>query len=160
MSSETKDLNVVQFPNKEERRNAKPRKRKPLIFDDERFDELHPLNRPPFWDEDWGLCVDLYTVVGGEAISLSVEEAAAYDADPDAWAADYFNLTLQQYREWIRTEGTPLCGAITKAGKPCSVPIGRYQQESQPWLALHRSERCSAHRNQHKQSKQRSKRRE
>ena len=135
--------NVIQFPGKEERRNTKP------------------INRPSFWDEDWGYVVDLLTAVGcGEAVSLSGYETAVYDADPDAWAADYFNLTLQQYREWIRTEGTPLCGAITKAGKPCSVPIGRYQQESQPWLALHRSERCSAHRNQHKQSKQRSKRRE
>jgi hypothetical protein len=129
MSNETKDRNVVQFPNKKERRNAKP------------------LNGPSRWEEEIGYCAGLCIPGGSTGIPLwNEEEVAAYDADPDLFAADYFGLTLDEYREWIRTDGTPLCGAITKAGKPCPVALGPMQRELGPWLALHRNGLCSAHR--------------
>ena len=125
--------NVIQFPSEEERFNPKQ------------------LNRPSCWDE----CIEDYDVgllVPGGCIGAPLsgpwndKERAAYDADPDLWAAAYFGLTLEQYREWIFTDGTPLCGAITKARKPCPVPLGRVQQDPEPWLALHRNGLCSAHR--------------
>jgi len=120
--------NVIQFPSEEDRFNAKP------------------LNRPSCWDKHLGYCTGLCVPGGHNGISLDEEEVAAYDADPDLWAADYFGLTLEQYREWIRTDGTPLCGATTKAGKPCPVPLGPVQQQITPWLALHRNGLCCAHR--------------
>jgi hypothetical protein len=120
--------NVIQFPSEEERRNTKP------------------LNGPSCWEEDIGYCTGLCIPGGHRGIPLDEEEVAAYDADRDLWAADYFGLTPEQYREWIFTDGTPLCGATTKAGKPCPVPLGSIQQNVRPWLALHRNGLCSAHR--------------
>jgi hypothetical protein len=118
--------NVIQFPSEEERLNAK------------RLND-------PLWDEF--NCAGIRVPGGTIGIFISDdEEAAAYDADPDLWAADYFGQTREQYREWIFTDGTPLCGATTKAGEPCPVPLGHVQQQIRPWLALHRKGLCSAHR--------------
>ena len=121
--------NVIQFPSAKERFNAKP------------------LNGPSCWDEDIGYCAGICVPGGSIGIPLwDDEEVAAYNADPDLWTADYFGLTLDECREWIFTDGTPLCGATTKAGKPCPVPLGHVQQDPEPWLALHRNGLCSAHR--------------
>jgi hypothetical protein len=61
---------------------------------------------------------------GGETIGLSEEEAREYDADPDLWAARYYDFdTVEQYHEWIDHNGVPMCGAINKAGKPCGCEV-------------------------------------
>lgn len=82
---------------------------------------------------------------GNRSIMVTVEELAAYNADPDKFAAENFGLTVPQYEEWIAVDGAPLCGATTKAGKLCSVMLGRVQMGPDEWLALHREQYCHAH---------------
>jgi hypothetical protein len=46
---------------------------------------------------------------GDCTVYLTVEEAAMYDADPDAWAARYFGLTVAQYYAWICNRAAAQC---------------------------------------------------
>ena len=102
--------------------------------------------RRPLNDGSWvEVFACLETAYGGETIGLSDADAAAYDADPDGWAARYYRLTLEQYYEWVENYGVPLCRGTTKAGKPCGAAVAGQQPSAGAWLALHRKRLCTAH---------------
>ena len=64
------------------------------------------------------------TAGGVELVWLSAHEMPRYLEHRAEFAAEYYGVTLQQYREWLETDGTPRCRAMTKAGKPCKNPAG------------------------------------
>jgi hypothetical protein len=83
---------------------------------------------------------------GGESLYLDLEEAKAYNADPDGFAAKHFGFTsADEYREWIETQGAALCGARTRSGKLCSNFVSRIQLNPGEWKARHRQIACHAH---------------
>jgi hypothetical protein len=82
---------------------------------------------------------------GGRDLYLSPDEAARFDADPDLFAAKYFELAKAEYREWIETDGTPFCGGETRLRRPCRARVGRPQQNPCDWKRLHRACLCRAH---------------
>jgi hypothetical protein len=77
----------------------------------------------------------------------NADEASAYDADPDGWAAEYFGLTVAQYYEWLDRDGYPLCAAVTTTGRPCrNVLVNSWRISSaQEFFTLHRKDYCYAH---------------
>jgi hypothetical protein len=98
-----------------------------------------PLNDPAEF------VIEPFSPLGGfNMITLTADEAAIYDANPDAWCAQHFGLTLKQYYEWNESGGVPFCGAITKAGKPCRNALSD-ALEPQEWLEWHRRYCCAAH---------------
>jgi len=84
---------------------------------------------------------------GEEVEFFSAAEAAAYNADPDGFAAKYFGLTdAEEYREWVACNGAPLCSERSKSGKPCPRRIGSpTDYPPHVWLAFHRSRPCEKH---------------
>jgi hypothetical protein len=86
---------------------------------------------------------------GVGCLSVDKREAAAYDADPDGWVADYLGLTIAEYYEFVDRDGIAMCGATTKAGRPCRnhVTGHPWRLEADQWRALHRKELCATHGN-------------
>jgi hypothetical protein len=84
---------------------------------------------------------------GGETIYLDDDASiAAFKADPDRFAADYFGLTIEQYREWVTSFGTALCGAKTKLGTDCNNILPRgHQCRADEWKSRHRKSLCAVH---------------
>jgi hypothetical protein len=81
-----------------------------------------------------------------ENFDFNTEEAAAFDADPDVWAANYFGVTVEQYHEWCDCDGRPLCSATTKSGKPCGqIVAGFGQLDARDFVTMHRAHRCRVH---------------
>jgi len=84
-------------------------------------------------------------IPGGEmTISLTPEQATAWDADSDAAAAKRFGLSPDQYAAWVSLDGAPRCGASTEVG-PCSNLVGPNQLSAREWLDAHHSVRCPKH---------------
>lgn len=110
-------------------------------MNDEQRDTENQINEPS-WIERFA-CIT--TPYGGETVGLSDEQAAEFDADPDEYAAQHFGLSKADYREWIRTRGSPLCGERTKSGSLCKQAIGPGQQEAKVWRVLHRQGCCHWH---------------
>ena len=98
-------------------------------------------NKPadPVW------VANVITVWGGENIFMKQEEAAEYEADPDAYAAKHFGLTKIEYYQWLDTEGSPLCGHRTARGDTCRNRTGGFQLVPRHWQARHRKLFCKAH---------------
>jgi hypothetical protein len=75
-------------------------------------------------------------------------DAARYIANPEQFAAGCFGCdTLDEYREWIKTEGIPRCGGVTKLGQPCGQFVGYHRLAFAEWRSRHRVERCRLHQN-------------
>lgn len=91
----------------------------------------------------WSAC--MASPGGATTIHLDESEVAAFDGDPDGYAAKYFGLSLQDYYEWVHLDGTPLCGETTKSGALCKVPCGRTQLGPSEWSERHRNEVCGTH---------------
>lgn len=83
---------------------------------------------------------------GGHDIYMDEAEAEKYNADPDAYAAQYFGLTKIEYLQWLDLEGSPLCGHRTAGGDPCRNRTGGFQLSASEWKARHRKFICAAHR--------------
>jgi len=84
-------------------------------------------------------------VPGGEMIiTLTAEEATAWDADPDAAAAKRFGLNTAEFDAWVALDGGRRCGASTDAG-PCSNLIGPLFMSAADWKACHHNARCPKH---------------
>src|SRR5262245_52908727 len=82
----------------------------------------------------------------GEDLWLTLDEVDVFKANPDAFAAAYYSLTVDEYREWIALEGKALCGAKTKRGRECRAVIrGGHHCGSVEWKRLHRQWYCHAH---------------
>ena len=75
------------------------------------------------------------TPSGGDHVYLELENIEKYRSDYTQFCADHFGLTLEQYKLWMATHGTPRCGEKTKSGKRCKKPCGRVQSHAQEWLA-------------------------
>ena len=82
---------------------------------------------------------------GGETIYLKPSEVPLFKADPDAFAAKHYGLTVAQYAEWVATEGAPLCGDRTAKGTLCKNLTGGFQLSASEWKALHRELSCHSH---------------
>ena len=95
-------------------------------------------------DQMW-LPLSVNTPGGSQTVSIRLHELHQYNDDPDAFVAQYFGMSLAQYVEWVELDGAPLCGANTRAGKPCKSMIGRIQMGAEQWLATHREGYCKAH---------------
>jgi hypothetical protein len=91
------------------------------------------------------LVASLVTPPGAEQVVLTNEQADEYRRDPDGFAAAYFGLTRDDYREWLELDGGALCGATTKAGKLCSHMVSKTQLSAREWKERHRSEYCTTH---------------
>jgi hypothetical protein len=89
---------------------------------------------------------DPQTVTGGGACQyLNEQEAAICNEDPDLFAASCFNLTKEEYFEWLQTGGYPTCGGTNKDGSPCKKRVGSGQLYPQEWKRLHRNVLCPTH---------------
>lgn len=83
---------------------------------------------------------------GGNTIFITTpEEAAHYNADPDAYAAEHFGLSKIDYLQWIDTDGAALCGHRTKGGDLCRNLVSRIQLGAKEWKAKHRKALCTTH---------------
>lgn len=102
------------------------------------------INTPIGMDQR-AVSITVRSVGGHTSITISPNELAKYNADPDAFVAQHLGLTPAQYAEYIEVDGAPLCGATTKKGVPCSVMLGRIQMDVGSWLALHREQYCKSH---------------
>lgn len=86
---------------------------------------------------------------GGFNLWLTSDEVHEYNSDPDLYVARHLGFaTAEQYREWVKTEGTALCSERTKSGRLChnSIAGGHgTQRNAVTWLQLHRSAPCHVH---------------
>lgn len=101
-------------------------------------------NRPCF--DDARISVSLVGP-GGSAghLLLSPDQLADYNSDPDRYAAGYLGVSIRDYREWVRLEGTALCGAKTRKGLNCRCNLGGIQRTLKDWRRVHRNFYCSIH---------------
>lgn len=75
----------------------------------------------------------------------SAEEAAEYDRDPDAWAAQYFGITKNEYSEWVECHGLPRCAHIKRNGGRCQAVVGKCQRNPRLFFQMHRKCLCRVH---------------
>jgi len=57
---------------------------------------------------------------GSTAVVLEPDDVLRFIQDRDAFAAQYFGVTRQQYLDWVETDGAPRCGATTTKGTRCA----------------------------------------
>lgn len=99
----------------------------------------------PINGEAFSVWIAEVVVVGGvERLQLSDEEAATFNADPDAFAAKHVGLSGEDYAEWIELEGCPRCGGRTKSGAPCRMQVAG-MSDAAVWKAKHRKLYCANH---------------
>jgi hypothetical protein len=82
---------------------------------------------------------------GGNQLLLDADEAARYNADPDAFAGQHFGLSKIEYLQWIDLDGAPLCCHRTKGGDLCRNMTGGYQLRAAEWKSRHRKLACTSH---------------
>ncbi len=99
-----------------------------------------PINSPA--SQVW--IASIAGVGGVEMLYLSDEEAAIFNADPDAFAAKREGLSVAEYAEWIEVGCVALCAGRTKTGKLCAVQVAG-DSDAQSWKAKHRVLFCRAH---------------
>lgn len=56
---------------------------------------------------------------GAKTFFVTAEDLSLYLEDKDEFAAKQFGVPVEDYLEWVETEGTPRCGAKTAKGKRC-----------------------------------------
>ena len=82
---------------------------------------------------------------GARTFPVDAAEASRYNADPDGWAAEEFGLSREEYLEWVRLDGQPLCAGRNRFGRACRCSVGRVQFDAGPWKERHRRLFCYAH---------------
>jgi hypothetical protein len=82
---------------------------------------------------------------GGQNFFLDEEEAAAYNNDPDGYAAKLVGLTKMEYLQWVDLDGAALCAHRTKGGDLCRNNVGGFQLKAKEWKARHRKWTCATH---------------
>jgi hypothetical protein len=81
----------------------------------------------------------------GQNVYLGEDEIAHYNADPDGFAARYFGLAdVEEYREWVASDGAPRCSEYTRKGTLCSTRIGG-NWGVKYWRQHHRMTACHQH---------------
>jgi hypothetical protein len=99
------------------------------------------------------ISANVTTAFGGHDIYFDDDkDADAYREDPDGFAARYFGLSREDYREWVLSNGRPMCGAVTKRGTLCKNPArnsGGHQCDHAEWQTIgrtiHRQVYCGIH---------------
>jgi hypothetical protein len=82
----------------------------------------------------------------GVTFFLNRAEVERYNADPDRFAADHFGFALvADYREWVETDGRPLCSERTRSGALCRNGVTGGGADPDIWRRRHRSEPCAVH---------------
>ena len=109
--------------------------------------KCQPINAPADCEEIWRVPIVIQRNGLSGNLFLDKDEAAAYNADPDLYAAKYLGFeTAEEYREWIKTDCCALCSERTKHGRAC-------QRQATPrlsppdWKRLHRNVACRMHSN-------------
>jgi hypothetical protein len=82
---------------------------------------------------------------GWQDQSFPLKDVAAYNADPDGYAASLLGLTKIEYLEWVDLDGAPLCGHRTQGGDLCRNLTGGSQLRAPEWKKRHRKLFCHAH---------------
>lgn len=83
---------------------------------------------------------------GGHTDWLTPSELETYNTDPDAFAAQRFDLSKHEYQQWASGEGTSCCGFCLKSGRFCkNILSGGFQEGAQEWKRRHRVEYCAVH---------------
>jgi hypothetical protein len=100
----------------------------------------------PIQDAEATYVVCVRRPAGAMTLFLSADELAEYNTDPDLFAAKEFNLGKSEYIEWVRLDGTALCGERTKSGRQCRNSVGGGSQlDAGEWKEKHRQIACSTH---------------
>ncbi len=60
---------------------------------------------------------------GGQSFSISEDELAEYQKNPDRFVANKFGVTTDHYRRWAELILQPQCCATTQKGTRCLIPI-------------------------------------
>ena len=55
-------------------------------------------------------------------------------------------LDPERHAEYLRLDGTPLCGCLTARGNQCNEAAGPSKLSETAWLHLHRRLACKRHR--------------
>jgi hypothetical protein len=88
---------------------------------------------------------EVATVAGGESVRVnSLRQIAEHGADPEAFAATHFGMTVEQYRLWLRLEGALRCTGHTARGRPCRNTFASHLP-ARDWLAACPTARCHLH---------------
>lgn len=83
------------------------------------------------------LSVILGIVGGTETVTLTEQEMNTYIDNPIKFAADRHKVSIEDYTNWIATDGSPRCGATTKSGRICKNHLsGGGQRPINEWLEL------------------------
>lgn len=93
---------------------------------------------------------DGFATSGGGYVRIAWPQSATYFKNPNLFAARLCGFENEvDYNEWITTDGTPMCAAITRDGVPCknrvAFPFGGAQREPKEWLGRHRKLLCARH---------------
>jgi len=74
---------------------------------------------------------------GGNTLILSPIEVLSFLDDKDQLTAKHFGVPVEDYLEWVKTDGTPRCGAKTTKGKVCrNFVSGGIQMPLHKWRKL------------------------
>jgi len=86
---------------------------------------------------DIGFMGYVRAAAGGTGIMVEPSDLELYVTDRDAYAARHFGGTVDEYLQWVASDGTPYCGATTGQGHRCKNEIsGGGQRPFQQWLDL------------------------
>ncbi len=77
----------------------------------------------------------------------SSDEIESFRKNPEGFFAERHGATVEQYRDWIDTDGRPRCAGRTAKGRHCRklVPGARFWPFD-AWLRAHRRKFCAVHR--------------
>lgn len=89
---------------------------------------------------------DPAVIVNGKEVELSYKNLIKYLKDPETFAAGYFGISIEQYREWFWSRGVVRCAAKTSLGLQCRNEILHHGQPLDRWLtAKHERKFCLRH---------------
>lgn len=89
-------------------------------------------------------------IVNGKELRLNRDELVKYLEDPEAFAANHFGLSVEQYREWFWTKGVMLCAAKTTKGAQCKHEVLSQGMPPNVWLNYKEKQRfCTYHEGAH-----------
>lgn len=78
---------------------------------------------------------DIRAPGGNRSLTLAAHELETFCNDPEGFFALKHGVTIDEYRQWVETDGTPRCGAKTSKGKRCgNVVSGGIQMSLERWL--------------------------
>lgn len=87
----------------------------------------------------------------GDEISLTKEQLDEFEKDPYEWAANYYEINVEDFREWesnILCVRDLRCDAINVDGKRCrnfAEPYSRETMNPQDWVKSGRTCYCHCH---------------